>query len=151
VCRPSASASNATTPPCASTSAWGFTARPPVPRLDHDGSPGNAGESRPSRLGILWSPDRLRRRRLPRRGLAPSTHDEERAAGRVVDVLAGAAAALVALHVFLAVDYVTADEFPRSEVGNVVAERLTEVLWQGGLLLGAAAVVHLLDRQHRAR
>jgi hypothetical protein len=68
------------------------------------------------------------------------------AAGRAVDFLAGAATTVVALHVFLAIHYATADAFPGVSVADVVASEAVDALWQAGVLVALAALVHLVGR-----
>ena len=70
--------------------------------------------------------------------------------GRVVDVLGGAAATVVALNVYLTVRAATADVYSGSSRGEAIAYQLIDLLWQGATLLAAAAVVHhLVDRRER--
>jgi hypothetical protein len=82
----------------------------------------------------------LAARLAPDRGDAPAA----RRAGRVIDVLVGAAATAFALNVYLAVRGATADIYEGFDRGDTVAQYLAEALWQGGLLLGLAALVQLV-------
>lgn len=65
-------------------------------------------------------------------------------AGRVVGLLAGAAAAVIALNAFLAFRAATAEEYSGFSRADSVAVQVGDALWQGGLLLAAAVAVHLL-------
>lgn len=65
-------------------------------------------------------------------------------ATRVSDFLIGAATAALALNVYLAVRAATLDRFEGLSRVEPVTYALTDALWQTGLLLAAAAAVHLL-------
>jgi hypothetical protein len=68
-----------------------------------------------------------------------------RLAARVIDLLAGAAAALLALHVYLAVRTATADGvFEGFDVDTSVTYVLVDGLWQSSVLVALAIVVHAL-------
>ena len=65
-------------------------------------------------------------------------------ATRVSDVLIGAATAALALNVYLAIRAATSDTFEGLSRAEPITYALTDALWQTGLLLAAAAAVHLL-------
>jgi hypothetical protein len=61
-----------------------------------------------------------------------------------VDALTGAACAVIVLTLFLAVRVATENPYPGFARGDSIGSELATALWQGGLLVGLAAVVHLL-------
>lgn len=65
-------------------------------------------------------------------------------AARVIDLLVGAAAVVVALHVYLAFRVSTIDVFDGYARGDTVAEVITDALWMAGGLLALATIIHLL-------
>ena len=65
-------------------------------------------------------------------------------ATRVSDFLIGAAAAALALNVYLAIRVATEDAVEGLSKVEPVTYALTDGLWQAGLLLAAAAGIHLL-------
>jgi hypothetical protein len=65
-------------------------------------------------------------------------------ARRAVDILGGAAAATVALKLFLVVRIATVDDYASFGRAESAAEHLADALWMGGLLFGLAAALHLL-------
>jgi hypothetical protein len=67
-----------------------------------------------------------------------------RLASRVVDILGGAAAMVFALNLYGAARVASADLVEDFERDTSVASWVVEAFWQGGVLLAAAAAVHLL-------
>ena len=65
-------------------------------------------------------------------------------ATRVSDFLIGAATAALALNIYLGIRAATSDTFEGLSRAEPVTYAITDALWQAGLLLAAAAAVHLL-------
>ena len=74
----------------------------------------------------------------------------EGVAGRVIDLLVGAAATVVALNAYVAVRAATSDVYDGFDRGDAIADILIDAFWQGGVLVAAAAVVHLLAHRPTA-
>jgi len=74
----------------------------------------------------------------------------QRLAMRTVDLLFGAAAAVVAANVWIAVDTIAQsdDAFLSVGVAQTAVYAVTSALWEGGTLAALAVIVHLLG--HRA-
>jgi hypothetical protein len=67
-----------------------------------------------------------------------------RVAARVVDLLGGAAAVALAANAYLIVRFLTSHSFPGYDLDTTVSVYLIDALWEAGLLIAAAAAVHLL-------
>ena len=77
-----------------------------------------------------------------------------RLAGRVVDLLFGAAAGALAAHIWIAVDSLREEEgtfLSVPEQAQTIAYQLASAFWVVGALVGLATIVHLIvDRGDRA-
>jgi hypothetical protein len=91
-------------------------------------------------LGALIGGAYLARQFAPAHSDTPTGH----IASRIGELLTGAAAGAVALNGYLAIRAATADEYSGFSRADAVAGGLADALWQGGLLLAAAAALHLL-------
>ena len=71
-------------------------------------------------------------------------------AARVIDLLVGAAAVVFALNAYVAVRAATSDIYDGFDRGDAIADILIDTFWQGGVLIAAATVVHLLAHRRDA-
>ena len=82
----------------------------------------------------------LSRRLVPALAASPTGY----LATRVSDCLVGAATAAFALNIYLAIRVATNDPFDGLSRAEPITYAITDALWQAGLLLAAAAGLHLL-------
>jgi hypothetical protein len=82
----------------------------------------------------------LSRRAVPALAASPTGY----LATRVSDCLVGAATAALALNIYLAIRVATTDQFDQLSRVEPITYAITDALWQAGLLMAAAAGVHLL-------